>query len=571
MDRTTVNTRIASRADATSLNAASPRTSRAGAADSTAINSGLAPLRSVRTGAILCDGYAVVEKMKVSSGEADLYLCKKEGDEYVAKVYRREEAIKPRIAKKLRKIQSPYVARTFDVGSVDGRPVEIIPYYPLGSLRGRTFTYEQLKERIVPSLNEGLKILHGQGIIHKDLKPSNIMDVDGAGSVAIIDFGISSILEDGDTVIVTQTGMTPQYTAPEALRGNLFHEGSDYYSLGMTICELYSGRTPYEGMSPEEMSRYISMQRLPLPGDMPDDLKNLIRGLTYIDISNRGDRSNPNRRWEYEEVANWLKGVEQLIPGEGASARRSESPYAFKGSNYTSRCNLVRALAENWVDGKKELFRGKLSRHFEIIDDEAFEVCQRAERSAREASGMDDEIFWVALRGLAPDMSDFFWKGKVCSGLPALGRDLLESLRGDDQTFLQYMDDALKAGIISKHATACFGEQSEDALLALNLEKIYSSYHDARGKRMALYLAAYRLSGQNALVVRGCEYHTLGELVDDMRTVLGENHEHIEDFKDFCHCLADSYDSLTPAFEAWLIALGKHKEISRWRETMKAF
>ena len=95
----------------------------------------------------------------------------------------------------------------------------------------------QLKNNIIPALNEGLKVLHDNGIIHKDLKPSNIMlNADGR-TVSIIDFGISSIREEGSTVIVTKTGMTPDYSAPETFRG-LFLSESDYYSLGITIFEL---------------------------------------------------------------------------------------------------------------------------------------------------------------------------------------------------------------------------------------------------------------------------------------------------------------------------------------------
>ena len=82
-------------------------------------------------------------------------------------------------------------------------------------------------------------------IIHKDLKPSNIMLLDDNRSVAIIDFGISSVVEQGNTVLVTKTGMTPEYSAPETFRKSLFEE-SDYYSFGITLYELYCGYNPYK-------------------------------------------------------------------------------------------------------------------------------------------------------------------------------------------------------------------------------------------------------------------------------------------------------------------------------------
>ena len=96
-----------------------------------------------------------------------------------------------------------------------------MPYYRFGSLQGKKFDYEHLKNHIIPALNEGLKVLHDNGIIHKDLKPSNIMIADNQKDVAIIDFGISSVREEGNTVVVTRTGMTPEYSAPETFK-NLF-------------------------------------------------------------------------------------------------------------------------------------------------------------------------------------------------------------------------------------------------------------------------------------------------------------------------------------------------------------
>ena len=91
--------------------------------------------------------------------------------------------------------------------------------------------------KIIPNINEGLHAIHEAGIIHKDLKPSNIMLNSDGETVSIIDFGISSIIADGNTVLVTKTGMTPEYSAPETFK-NLFLRESDYYSFGITLFEL---------------------------------------------------------------------------------------------------------------------------------------------------------------------------------------------------------------------------------------------------------------------------------------------------------------------------------------------
>ena len=78
-------------------------------------------------------------------------------------------------------------------------------------------------------------MLHDNGILHKRFETiQNIMVGDNLKDVAIIDFGISSAREDNNTIIVTKTGMTPEYSAPETFE-ICFLEESDYYSLGITL------------------------------------------------------------------------------------------------------------------------------------------------------------------------------------------------------------------------------------------------------------------------------------------------------------------------------------------------
>lgn len=174
----------------------------------TAINPDLAASTAkIVAGTLIADKYEIVEPLSVSTGEAELYVCKCDGKEYVAKVYRRQRAVKPEVITALKSIKSPYVASLFDTGIHNNLPFEILPYYKNGSLQGRKFSMTELKKTIIPCINEALNVLHQNDIIHKDLKPSNIMLLDDNKSVAIIDFGISSVVEQGNTVLVTKTGI----------------------------------------------------------------------------------------------------------------------------------------------------------------------------------------------------------------------------------------------------------------------------------------------------------------------------------------------------------------------------
>ena len=205
-------------ASATQINNAAVNSS---SSSNTIVNSALYSLSQIPVGTILCDKYKVISEMNIMSGEASLFICEYHGEKYVAKLYRRDVAIKDDVTNALKNISSPHVAKLFDTGVYNGFPFEIIPFYAQGSLQGRTFSFDELKQRIIPSLNEGLHVLHENGIIHKDLKPSNIMLCDNEEDVVIIDFGISSVKGGSNTVIVTKTGMTPEYSASETFR-NLF-------------------------------------------------------------------------------------------------------------------------------------------------------------------------------------------------------------------------------------------------------------------------------------------------------------------------------------------------------------
>ena len=519
-------------------------------------------------GTVICGRYSVVRKLDVHSGEGELYLCRRDETDYVAKVYNRAVAIKQEVIDALRQIDSPHVAKLYETGEYHGYPVEILPYYKNGSLQGRQFSAEELKDGVIPDVNEGLNVLHRAGIIHKDLKPSNIMICDDGTTYAIIDFGISSAVDEGSTILVTKTGMTPEYSAPETFK-NIFYEGSDYYSLGITLYELFCGSTPYTAMQPDEIEQYISIQRIPFPEEMPAELQDLIGALTYYDISYRNNKANPNRRWTYEEVRRWLNGETQVIPGEGIgnAGMGSMPPYKFLGKEYTELSTLVCALAANWEQGKKQLFRGYLAAHFRLVNPELARLCLMAEEQAGRENGKDDIIFWQLLHRLCPQMKAFVWNGKSYESLSAFGRDVLERLWVQDHSQFPFYNSLLSEQLLSAHVKAT--APKNEALLAAATALEDSFWLDkANGSdiRRTYYLMAYTLSGQKQFVLDGEQYRTVGELVSYMKEILTVS---VQRFKALCHRLVDYDGQLDYQLEAWLIAIGKQSEIEQWRTAMR--
>ncbi|MGI6337098.1 MAG: protein kinase domain-containing protein [Eubacteriales bacterium] len=533
-----------------------------GPTSSTIVNSALYNLSQIPVGTILCGKYKVVSQMNILSGEASLFICEYNEEKYVAKIYRRDVAIKEDVTTALKNINSPFVAKLFDTGVYNGLPFEIIPYYEKGSLQGHTFSFDELKQRIIPSLNEGLHVLHSNGIIHKDLKPSNIMLCDNEEDVVIIDFGISSVKGGSNTVIVTKTGMTPEYSASETFR-NLFLEESDYYSLGITLYELFCGRTPYSNMSSEEIEQYVSIQRIPFPSNMPTDLCNLIAGLTYNDITYRKNKSNPNRRWTYDEVKNWCKGKYQQIPGEGVVSAANQIPtYTFLKQKYTNMTALVNALASNWNEGKKQLFRGLLSGFFKTVDPEIAGYCMDAE-DAQAKGGNPDFLFFQTLYKISPTVRTIYWKENHFDSLPELGNSILEHLRNEDRSNYGLYDELLSRHVISEYISLK-NEKSDDLIKAAkSLEDRFSQHHaDEHEKELSYYLTGYMLSGQRTIVIQNKVFSSVDEIVEALHQKLRVSEN---EFQAFCDQLIDSTGALAEQFEAWLITLGKHEELQKWR------
>jgi eukaryotic-like serine/threonine-protein kinase len=154
----------------------------------------------------------------------------------------------------LARLQHPRIARLIDGGATgDGRP-----FFAMEYVEGRPITEDcdrrragvEERLRVFQGVCEAVQYAHRSLIVHRDLKPSNVL-VTADGDVKLLDFGIARLLteelgEPGGTG--TRTGvrmMTPQYAAPEQVRGEAPTTATDVYALGLLLYELLAGRRPY--------------------------------------------------------------------------------------------------------------------------------------------------------------------------------------------------------------------------------------------------------------------------------------------------------------------------------------
>lgn len=531
----------------------------------TVINTVVSPnTTQLSAGTDILGKYKVIEKLNVNSGEADLYLCEYYDSKFVAKVYRREKAIKEEVLNLLKEIKSNHVAPIYDTGYLQELPVEVIPYYVNGNLQGKTFSLEELKNTIIPSLNDGLHALHSKNIFHKDLKPSNIMLTDNNKDIVIIDFGISSVRDEGNTMIITQTGLTPEYVAPEAFR-NIYFDITDYYSLGITIFELFYGHNPYSNMTKAEMEQFVAIQKVPIPDDMPEELAQLVTALTYPDITNRNNKLNPNRRWGYEEVSNWCNGIKQPIPGTGNTDGVLDGDmksYPFEGQVYTSKNRLVMALALNWESGKKQLFRGLLSAHFKNFDPEIASICMDAEEL--NANGKNSDIVFLnTLYKIDKQSSFLFWKGKRFINLSDFGGQILDALYNNDKEFEHYCYDVLKMKVLSHYAYSMGVKENDEKMVAL--KALEDSYVYNGENLEQLYLLGYMISDKMPLRVENYVFYSIDELIAEVQYLSKKNKTELVRLGKL---LVPGDGTLSKSFMGWLLAHNKQDEIEKWEKSL---
>ncbi len=305
-----------------------------------------------------------VERDLGHGGEADLLLVRRRSDQtrWVVRRYRTAGArLRPEVQDLLGRADRRHLIGLLAWGEDPDATWEILEYAERGSLQELRASApgpwpENFVEEVLDQLTAALAYAHGQGLVHRDVKPPNIL-VRSVQPLDLVltDFGLTRLLMASK--VAATTSSTSAYAAPEAGAGTLSHK-LDWWSLGIVVVELLAGINPYQRPDGTWLSdRQIAAElltRLPNLERVTDPRwRTLCRGLLTRD---------PDHRWGAGEIARWRRGEDVEVytdpdatgaagaagGGRGATAPAAGPPLRLAGRVVRNRDELAAALHADW-------------------------------------------------------------------------------------------------------------------------------------------------------------------------------------------------------------------------------
>jgi serine/threonine-protein kinase len=234
-----------------------------------------------------------------------------------------------REARSAETLEHPNIVKVFESGRDGDTHFIAMEYVDGPDLKGHLRRVGRLDpadaERITQAVCDALEYAHHQGIVHRDIKPQNIL-ITPDGTVKVADFGIARALA---AVTITQPGTvlgTVQYLSPEQARGGAVGRASDLYALGAVLYEMLTGRLPFEGDTPIAIALKHLHDPPPRPRAVQPDVPVRLEGVVVKAMAKRP----PDRYRSASEMATDLTGKTEFwreaLAEDGAATRQFRMP-----------------------------------------------------------------------------------------------------------------------------------------------------------------------------------------------------------------------------------------------------
>ncbi len=247
----------------------------------------------------------------------NLGLALDEKEEYEGRFYQE--------AKAAGRLSHPNIVTIYDVGRNDE-----VAYIAMEFLEGRELRDIMNDEGLLPvhqvldivaQVASGLAYAHENDIVHRDVKPSNIMVVRD-GHVKITDFGIARMASSS---VRTQTGMvlgSPKYMSPEQVMGKLIDQRSDIFSLGVMLYEMLTGQAPFTGDNVNAIM-YQTLNAIPAP---PNTLNSDVPEMVNFIVAKALSKGLDDRYQDAKDFADDLRSCRDMLPRSGQKIDMSKLP-----------------------------------------------------------------------------------------------------------------------------------------------------------------------------------------------------------------------------------------------------
>lgn len=307
------------------------------------------------------------------------------GEEVALKVLTGDWRSKPKVLRRFQKearllseVENPYVARFIELAHVDDiwfMAVEFVEGTPLGAfLDVHTRVPPTRALQVAIDIARGLVDAHARGIIHRDIKPDNILlteqkDDAGAPKVKLVDFGIARHIDETESLAMTRQGGvlgTPLYMAPEQCAGTHVDERADIYALGSTLFHMIAGRPPFSGGGPQAIMAAKMRDRAPnLRTIVPDAAEPIVHLVAHCLETDRDAR--------VKSAADFIEAAEEAL---GTRARKIAAhpsrPESKSSKRYEFTWDLDASPVALWpyVSNTERVNRalglGAMDAHFEV-------------------------------------------------------------------------------------------------------------------------------------------------------------------------------------------------------------